>query len=60
MQPRFAMALLRGPTTREEIRAARGVKDELVAHPAPPPSSDVAEGPHPVQYRGGYSDREPV
>ena len=28
MQPRFAMALLRGPMTRKEIRAARGIKEE--------------------------------
>ena len=27
MQPRFAMALLRGPMTRKEIRAARGLKE---------------------------------
>ena len=39
MQPRFAMALLRGPMTRREIRAARGVKDE--AAPAPTPASDA-------------------
>lgn len=31
MQPRFAMALLRGPMTRKEIRAARGVREESVA-----------------------------
>ena len=29
MQPRFAMALLRGPMTRREIRAARGVAEEM-------------------------------
>jgi hypothetical protein len=29
MQPRYAMSLLRGPMTRLEIRAARGVKDEV-------------------------------
>jgi hypothetical protein len=28
---RFAMALLRGPMTRKEIRAARGVKEEAAA-----------------------------
>lgn len=31
MQPRFAMALLRGPMTRKEIRAARGVREDGVA-----------------------------
>jgi len=33
LQPRFAMALLRGPMTRSEIRAARGVKEEVTAEP---------------------------
>jgi hypothetical protein len=41
MQPRFAMALLRGPMTRKEIRAARGVKDEPVS--APELASDGAK-----------------
>jgi len=27
LQPRYAMSLMRGPMTRLEIRAARGVKD---------------------------------
>ena len=36
MQPRYAMSLLRGPMTRLEIRAARGVKDELRGVTAPP------------------------
>ena len=27
VQPRYAMSLMRGPMTRLEIRAARGVKD---------------------------------
>jgi len=31
VQPRFAMALLRGPMTRKEIRAARGVKEDASA-----------------------------
>ena len=35
MQPRFAMALMRGPMTRKEIRAARGVKDEADAAQKP-------------------------
>lgn len=34
MQPRYAMSLLRGPMTRLEIRAARGVKDEPTEHPS--------------------------
>ena len=54
MQPRFAMALLRGPMTRKEIRAARGVKEELASAPAPPkgerkpPQSEpwTESGPH--------------
>jgi hypothetical protein len=53
MQPRFAMALLRGPMTRREIRAARGVKDE--AAPAPS-SSNGAQQPaenHPWTVNGG-------
>jgi len=33
VQPRYAMSLLRGPMTRVEIRAARGVHDEPGADP---------------------------
>jgi len=46
VQPRFAMALLRGPMTRKEIRAARGVKEdapptaELPGSSRKPPGSD--------------------
>ena len=36
MQPRYAMSILRGPMTRLEIRAARGVKD------APTPTAEAA------------------
>ncbi len=39
VQPRYAMSLLRGPMTRAEIRAARGVKDEA----ATARTSDVTE-----------------
>jgi len=42
MQPRFAMALLRGPMTRQEIRAARGVKDAAMSAPS---ASDSAQKP---------------
>ena len=35
MQPRHAMSILRGPMTRMEIRAARGVKDGA------PPIADI-------------------
>jgi hypothetical protein len=45
MQPRFAMALLRGPMTRSEIRAARGVKDE--APPEPKASGAEQKPPEP-------------
>ena len=42
VQPRYAMSLKRGPMTRLEIRAARGVKDmvsvPVVAEPAKPSS----------------------
>ena len=41
MQPRYAMSLLRGPMTRLEIRAARGVRDEPAGH------EPVARAPHP-------------
>jgi len=41
IQPRFAMALLRGPMTRKEIRAARGVKEE----PATPNSPSGVQKP---------------
>jgi len=38
VQPRFAMALLRGPMTRKEIRAARGVQEETT------PEADLSSG----------------
>ncbi|HEY5373393.1 MAG TPA: hypothetical protein VIK01_06885 [Polyangiaceae bacterium] len=41
MQPRFAMSILRGPMTRTEIRAARGVKDGA----APIPGAAAAIAP---------------
>jgi DNA helicase HerA-like ATPase len=46
MQPRYAMSILRGPMTRMEIRAARGVKD------APAPTSRL---PAPVSTERGKS-----
>ncbi len=47
MQPRYAISLLRGPMTRLEIRAARGVKDVRVerAEPVEPP---VQAAPSPL------------
>jgi len=45
MQPRFAMALLRGPMTRKEIRAARGIADEEATDPSTVPAKPSAKDP---------------
>jgi len=47
MQPRFAMALLRGPMTRKELRAARGVKEEALSVPDPTASQQKPAGSDP-------------
>ncbi len=49
MQPRYAMSLLRGPMTRMEIRAARGVKDGGPAATVDPAAPiDPWQGPQPI------------
>jgi hypothetical protein len=52
MQPRFAMALLRGPMTRKEIRAARGVKEEPACTPESPSGQRTPAESEPWTERG--------
>jgi hypothetical protein len=56
MQPRFAMALLRGPMTRKEIRAARGVKDEVGSAVGPRKEAHAAEESEPWTAIGRRSE----
>jgi len=45
MQPRYAMSLLRGPMTRVEIRAARGVKEVSTERPPAVPQASAPDEP---------------